>query len=145
MEETRQCKKCGKILPISEFNEGRHQCKECRRAYRRKHRKEKPEIHRAQQNRRSQRIKEWFYELKTPCIICGESEPVCIDFHHKDPNEKEFTIGKYRSRSRAWLREEISKCVCLCSNCHRKVHAGLINLEEYINNESVVNQTMDDA
>lgn len=145
MEETRQCKKCGKILPISEFDEGRHQCKECRRAYRRRHRKEKPEIHRAQQNRRSQRVKEWFYELKTPCIICGESEPVCIDFHHKDPNEKEFTIGKHRSRSRAWLWEEISKCVCLCSNCHRKVHAGLINLEEFINNEPVVNQTMDDA
>lgn len=145
MEETRKCKKCGKELPISEFDEGRHQCKECRRKYRSQHRKDKPEIHRAQQNRRSQRVKEWFYEMKTPCIICGESEPVCIDFHHIDPNEKEFTIGKYRSRSKEWLTQEISKCVCLCSNCHRKVHAGLLNLEDYINNESVANQQNDDA
>lgn len=145
MEETRQCKKCGKILPISEFDEGRHQCKECRRAYRRKHRKEKPEIHLAQQLRRQQRVKEWFYTLKTPCIVCGESEPVCIDFHHPNPNEKDFTIGKHRSRSRETLKHEIDKCVCLCANCHRKVHAGLINLEEYINSEPVVNQTMDDA
>lgn len=32
--------------------------------------------------------------MKSPCIICGESELVCIDFHHIDPNNKEFTIGK---------------------------------------------------
>ena len=145
MEITRICKKCGRELPISEFDEGRHQCKECRREYRRQHRREKPEIHRAQQARRQERVKEWFYELKTPCIICGEDEPVCIDFHHKDPNEKEFTIGKHRSRSRAWLLQEISKCVCLCANCHRKVHAGLINLEDYISDESTVDQAENGA
>lgn len=38
--------------------------------------------------------------MKTPCIVCGESEPVCIDFHHINPEEKEFTIGKHRSRSK---------------------------------------------
>ena len=140
MEETRKCKKCGKELPISDFDEGRHQCKECRRAYRRQHRKDKPEIHKAQQTRRQQRVKDWLYEMKTPCIVCGESEPVCIDFHHKNPEEKEFTISKHQSRSKEWLTKEISKCVCLCSNCHRKVHAGLIKLEDYIKDESAVNQ-----
>ena len=24
--------------------------------------------------------------MKTPCIVCGESEPVAIDFHHINPN-----------------------------------------------------------
>ena len=47
-------------------------------------------------------------------------------------NEKEFTIGKHQGRSREWLLEEIKKCVCLCSNCHRKIHAGIINLEDYL-------------
>lgn len=145
MEETRKCKKCGKELPISDFDEGRHQCKECRREYRRQHRKEKPEIHRAQQTRRQKRVKDWLYDMKKPCIICGESEPVCIDFHHKDPNEKEFTIGKHQSRSKEWLIKEINKCVCLCSNCHRKVHAGLIKLEDYIKDESAVDQVENSA
>lgn len=145
MEETRKCKKCGKELPISDFDEGRHQCKECRREYRRQHRKEKPEIHRAQQTRRQKRVKDWLYDMKKPCIICGESELVCIDFHHKDPNEKEFTIGKHQSRSKEWLIKEINKCVCLCSNCHRKVHVGLIKLEDYIKDESAVNQVENSA
>jgi predicted HNH restriction endonuclease len=74
--------------------------------------------------------------MKSPCIICGESEPVCIDFHHINPIDKEFTIGKHRGKSRESLSKEISKCVCLCANCHRKVHAGLIDLHDYIINKS---------
>ena len=66
--------------------------------------------------------------MKTQCLICGETEPVCLDFHHKNPNEKDFTIGKRVSRSKDNLLMEINKCVCLCANCHRKVHAGIINL-----------------
>ena len=74
--------------------------------------------------------------MKTPCIVCGESEPIAIDFHHINPNEKEFTIGKHRGKNREWLSQEISKCVCLCANCHRKVHVGLIDLNDYITDES---------
>lgn len=65
---------------------------------------------------------------KKKCLICGES--VCLDFHHKDPNEKDFTIGKHRNKSKENLIKEIEKCVC--ANCHRKIHAGIINLEDYL-------------
>lgn len=134
--ETRKCKICGRELPLDMFDENRHQCKDCRKAYRKKRRKEHPEIHLAQSLRRQKRQGDWLNSIKTPCIVCGESEPCCIDFHHLNPSEKEFTIGQHRSKSKENLLEEISKCVCLCSNCHRKVHMGLINLEDYINNES---------
>ena len=43
---------------------------------------------------------------------------------------------KHRGKNREWLSQEIAKCVCLCANCHRKVHAGLIDLNNYITNES---------
>lgn len=75
---------------------------------------------------------EWLKSLKTKCIVCNEAEPVCLDFHHINPEEKEFTIGKHRNKSKENLLKEISKCVCLCANCHRKVHAGLINLKDYL-------------
>ncbi len=92
-------------------------------------------------NKRSQKRKtEWLYSLKNPCIICSEYEPCCIDFHHIDPNEKDFTIGKHRGRGKEKLYEEIKKCVCVCSNCHRKIHAGLINLNEYINKSDYIQQ-----
>ena len=32
--------------------------------------------------RRQKKQGEWLNSQKTPCIICGESEPICIDFHH---------------------------------------------------------------
>lgn len=53
--ETKICSKCGIEKPLSEFDEGRNQCKECRRAYRKQRRLEHPEIHRAQATRRQNR------------------------------------------------------------------------------------------
>lgn len=134
------CKECGRTLPIDMFElehtkKGdfrRRVCRDCRAKYRKDRRVEHPEIHRAQAIRRQDRQTDWLHSMKTPCIICGESEPVCIDFHHKDPTQKEFTLGKHRSRSKEWLSQEMQKCVCLCSNCHRKVHAGIINLNNYL-------------
>lgn len=132
----KKCKICGRVLPEEMFDEGRHQCKDCRKVYRKQRRKLHPEIHTAQSIRRQKRQGDWLLSLKKPCIICGEQEPVCIDFHHIDPSSKEFTIGKHRSRSKEWLTQEIAKCVCVCANCHRKIHAGLINLQDYISKSS---------
>ena len=130
------CKSCNRALPVEMFDENRHQCKDCRRAYRKKLRQLHPEVHTAQALRRQKKQGDWLNSVKTPCIVCGESEPICIDFHHVNPDEKDFSIGKHRSRSREWLLQEISKCVCLCANCHRKVHAGLINLNSYLNTKT---------
>ena len=132
MGQMRTCKKCGTELSIEMFDEGRHHCKICRKAYRKNRRKEHPEIHLAQALRRQDKKGKWLNSLKTPCIICGESEPYCIDFHHINPDDKKFTIGASRGLSESRIKQEIAKCVCLCSNCHRKVHAGKINLEEYV-------------
>ena len=68
-------------------------------------------------------------EAKKPgCKYCGEMEPVCLDFHHRDPSMKSFTIGKHTGSKYdlSKLREEIAKCDILCRNCHAKVHAGIL-------------------
>lgn len=59
------------------------------------------------------------------CRICGENEPVALDFHHLDPTKKDTEVPKLLSYSREKLKTEIRKCVILCSNCHRKHHAGI--------------------
>ena len=75
----------------------------------------------------------WFRELKLNyrCIVCGEDEPYCIDFHHLDPKNKLFGVGATNAQRypKQKILDEIKKCVPLCSNCHRKLHAGLIKLE----------------
>ena len=62
------------------------------------------------------------------CIMCGEDEPCCLDFHHLKPASKRRILVDLVWTSFTRLKEEICKCVCLCANCHRKLHAGKIAL-----------------
>ena len=63
-----------------------------------------------------------------PCAACGETFPwQCMDFHHKNPEEKEFTISSING-TRDQLETEISKCYVLCCMCHRKLHANLLDI-----------------
>lgn len=56
------------------------------------------------------------------CIVCGEKDPACLDFHHRDPSQKEGHIGEFRRFGKQRLLDEIAKCDVLCANCHRKHH-----------------------
>jgi hypothetical protein len=89
--------------------------------------KEKRKILREQ---RVERNKQFVLEYTTPCINCGEADPVVIDFHHLNAAEKEDGISKliWNNSSLEKIKTEIDKCVCLCSNCHRRVHAGTLQL-----------------
>jgi hypothetical protein len=79
--------------------------------------------------RNIQRFQDW--KKLQECKICREKETVCLDLHHLDPEAKDFTVStKVCSTSWEKLLIEINKCVVLCANCHRKVHAGIVQLEE---------------
>ena len=61
------------------------------------------------------------------CRMCGYDRCMdALEFHHLDSSQKDFGISS-RGYTRSWskIREELDKCVLLCSNCHREVHAGL--------------------
>ena len=58
------------------------------------------------------------------CSICGYDK--CIDaleFHHKNPNKKEFKLGSGNTMSWKQYKNEVSKCILLCSNCHKEIHS----------------------
>lgn len=59
------------------------------------------------------------------CFKCGYNRSIgALEFHHLDPNEKDFTIsGKSWSFDR--LRKEADKCILVCSNCHIEIHEKL--------------------
>ena len=56
------------------------------------------------------------------CIKCGYNKCVsALEFHHIDPNQKDFQVcGKSWSFER--LKNEVDKCILVCSNCHREIH-----------------------
>lgn len=57
------------------------------------------------------------------CVICGYNKCLAaLDFHHKDPTIKEFTIS--RNRSVEETIKESKKCMLVCSNCHCELHSN---------------------
>jgi hypothetical protein len=70
------------------------------------------------------------------CQKCGETRPHTIDAHHINPKEKNFMVGTVM-RGIEITKEELKKCIPLCSNCHRDFHylekQTRINIEEYVN------------
>jgi len=71
----------------------------------------------------------WVHDRKRAiggCERCMESDPACLDFHHKE-DEKESTIARLVSddRTKERIHTEIERCSVLCANCHRTEHADL--------------------
>lgn len=53
---------------------------------------------------------------------CGEDRPWLLSFHHRNSNEKEFTISKIRNHRLSKIEKEVTKCELLCERCHRELH-----------------------
>jgi hypothetical protein len=68
------------------------------------------------------------------CQICGYYKCLtALDFHHKDEKTKEFELSQ-RGLTRSWRKIllEADKCILLCANCHREIHAGMTQLGDII-------------
>lgn len=64
------------------------------------------------------------------CNICLYNRCLkALEFHHINSSEKSFGISEY-GLTRAWtkIEAELKKCILLCANCHREVHAGITQL-----------------
>lgn len=118
----KKCTKCGEIKPLTEFdslgkdsNIRQVYCKECTTAISVKFTKEK-------------KNRALFHYGSRACDRCGyDTYEGALDFHHRDPSEKEFGIAGVPTSK---LAEEVDKCVLLCANCHRELHGGVWKLEE---------------
>lgn len=114
--------------------------KEYHKEYLRKKYKEDPEYrakHRARTSKNDNRYREKARDIiadfrKNGCSLCDEKEPCCMSSHHLDPSIKDFSIGAAPSQkiSPAKIKKELEKCICVCENCHRKIHAGKIILPQ---------------
>jgi len=65
----------------------------------------------------------WEYLCTHPCTQCGESDPMVLEFHHREGSEKDMAVGYMVSAgySIPRIQSEIDKCDVLCANCHRRV------------------------
>ncbi|GAB3958931.1 hypothetical protein GCM10028805_54060 [Spirosoma harenae] len=78
---------------------------------------------------RRQRLKQMGVDyLGGRCNRCGYDRSIwALQFHHRDPTTKAFTLGQYNNISWHRFKHELDKCELLCANCHAEVHQ-----QEYI-------------
>lgn len=120
MNELRECPTHGLTKFISEKNKGMREgrvwrCYQCRNTQKRESRQ-----------RKKLKLVE---EAGGRCVLCGYNACMrALDFHHRDPEIKEFTVSQKMKWSVERLRDEVSKCVLLCKNCHCEVEDGLVEI-----------------
>lgn len=100
--------------------------KEKQKEWNRQDYKKHPEFYRRKgalnRYKREDSIKQLLKFLKNrPCMDCqGWFEPYQMQFDHRDPKTKSFTIGRavsiYLPARR--VAEEAKKCDLVCANCH---------------------------
>lgn len=131
---TKWCYDCGSFKPLEAFafhNKAKGtlqaRCRACHAKYRREHYVRNRETYIAQEVARIDqyrienrpRIRE--YLRAHPCVDCGEIDIVVLDFDHRDPAAKEYSVTVLAAH-KSWVRvlAEIEKCDVRCSNCHRR-------------------------
>lgn len=132
-EAVRRCSRCGETTPLDEFpiksrvtGLRRVWCRLCCRAYGREHywRDRDPYLNKARARRREERprIRAAVGEyLRThPCIDCGETDILLLDFDHRDRAAKLAPVSRLAHwASLGVVLSEIAKCDVRCGNCHR--------------------------
>ena len=64
------------------------------------------------------------------CISCDyKTYTGALEFHHLDSEEKEFEISNRKNYNFELIKKELDKCILLCSNCHKEIHAGYLKYE----------------
>lgn len=140
MNDGRQCRCCLVVKPLTEYYlyDGKYKtsCKQCVREKRKTHpnyiQPKKPEKKtlgkRWSTKREYNRTFMRRYKSMCGCFICGLKVDYLLDFHHKNPDEKEMKPSSMCDLSVDVIKNEIRKCVVLCANHHRMVHAGVIEV-----------------
>lgn len=137
----RRCTRCGESKPLEGFApryralpSPASRCRECQAVYQREWyvRNREKVIQRVRANRGKPKLGErksvhldarrrrWEYLLTHPCVDCGETDPVVLEFDHR--SEKRSAIVDLMRRHAPWeqILEEIVKCDVRCANCHRR-------------------------
>jgi len=68
---------------------------------------------------------------KGKCEKCGYNKCTeALEFHHLENQQKEFGISS-KGYTRSWIKvkAELDKCILVCANCHREIHAKIAALD----------------
>lgn len=127
----KQCSHCREWKPLTEFhrNRGRpdgrqHYCRVCNIDVNKRWYRDHPEARAermdeyARRRRRANQERVWTYLQAHPCVDCGETDPVVLEFDHL--RDKVANVSALLGHPWATIELEIAKCEVVCANCHRR-------------------------
>lgn len=139
------CTRCKKEKPEEDFNfkyknrgiRGSH-CRDCSRLYVNKHYKEHRKYYLEKAKKRNYRLRSeaskfiWDFLSNHPCVDCGESDPIVLEFDHRE--DKISPVSRLaRDASLEKIKFEINKCDVRCANCHRRRTAKSLRWHKFLN------------
>lgn len=133
------CSRCNRRLPVSSFYKASRRkdglqsaCKHCCDLATAESRHRDKELYLALRRKAALKAKLRVdtYKVSKGCYSCKETFAPCLEFHHLDPNKKEYAIGTKRAGKWESLEKELSKCIVVCANCHRKIHYGVLKIDK---------------
>ena len=129
----KSCSACGVRKTADQFYAYAHskdglrgKCKSCMNAAE-KARYQRTRQKRILQTRSRQQERHDFllaYLLEHPCVDCGETDPVVLEFDHVRGKKVAGISRLVRSGTLQRVKDELAKCDVRCANCHRKVTAS---------------------
>ena|SRR5208282_5118053 len=133
-EDIKTCIVCKIPKPITKFNKNKNNsdgysnyCRECgKKSNKKYYQANKRKSHdKRNEYRKKQRLLNkkfvWDYLKEHPCVDCGETDPVVLEFDHVN-GTKSYNIGNMKAQgySLLALTDEINKCMIRCANCHKR-------------------------
>ena len=121
----KKCFRCQQNKPEVDFVRNKNMCRSCKSIYNREHyeRNKTKYLEKAKRNNASyiERNRRFVYEylLSNPCVDCGESNPVLLEFDHQKDKTSTVSSLIHQCASIDTIKTEISKCQVRCANCHR--------------------------
>jgi hypothetical protein len=136
MEPAKVCSTCKLPKLLTEFSVNRSKrdgrqsvCKGCQKVYMASYERvsdpngwQEPRSVRRRQIVAENRQLLWAYLLGHPCVDCGETDIVVLDFDHRSEVPKVENISRMVAAGWPWKRivAEIAKCDVVCANDHRR-------------------------
>lgn len=108
-------------------------CKECTRKQTKRHYQNNKQYYLQRNDKRNSLLIDQIigYLQEHPCVDCGESDPVVLEFDHV--RNKEETVCQLVANGYGWdrIQKEINKCEIRCCNCHRRKTAKQLNFVRF--------------
>ncbi len=132
--DTKKCCRCGQEKPCDQFawksqsaNKRQSRCRECQKEmsdawYAANKAKHATNVRRNQEKYVLRNQEFVLSYLKThPCVDCGESDPVVLEFDHvRGAKLCAIAVLVCAPMSILVISREIEKCDVRCANCHRR-------------------------